>query len=103
MGPEMAAIFVPLGFFAMVIAIVVGRPMVQAYAKRVSSESGNPHIPPEVLMRLERMEQSIDSIAVEVERISEGQRFTTRLLSEVRDAAPALQGRTFPSGGQSSP
>ncbi len=103
MGPEMAAIFVPLGFFAMVIAIVVGRPMVQAYAKRVSSESGNPHIPPEVLMRLERMEQSIDSIAVEVERISEGQRFTTKLLSEVRDAAPAPQGRTFPSGGQSSP
>ncbi|MEJ7760859.1 MAG: hypothetical protein WKF55_14860 [Gemmatimonadaceae bacterium] len=103
MGPEMAAIFVPLGFFAMVIAIVVGRPMVQAYAKRVSNESGNPQIPPEVLMRLERMEQSIDSIAVEVERISEGQRFTTKLLSEVRDAAPALQERTFPSGGQSSP
>jgi len=102
MGPEMAAIFVPLGFFAMVIAIVVGRPMVQAYAKRVTSESGNSRIPPEVLMRLERMEQSIDSIAVEVERISEGQRFTTRLLSEVRDAAPALQGRAFPPGGQSS-
>jgi hypothetical protein len=28
------------------------------------------------------MEQSIDAIAVEVERISEGQRFTTKLLSE---------------------
>jgi hypothetical protein len=33
------------------------------------------------------MEQAIDSIAVEVERISEGQRFTTRLLSD-RIAAP---------------
>jgi hypothetical protein len=32
--------------------------------------------------RLERMEHSIDAIAVEVERISEGQRFTTKLLSE---------------------
>ena len=30
--------------------------------------------------------QAIDAIAVEVERISEGQRFTTRLLSERRDA-----------------
>ena len=34
--------------------------------------------------------QAIDAIAVEVERISEGQRFTTRLLSERRDGiAPA--------------
>jgi hypothetical protein len=32
--------------------------------------------------RLERMEQAIDSIAIEVERVSEGQRFVTRLLSE---------------------
>ncbi|HEY0997558.1 MAG TPA: hypothetical protein VGD77_16320, partial [Gemmatimonadaceae bacterium] len=32
--------------------------------------------------RLTRIEQAVDSIAVEVERISEGQRFTTRLLSE---------------------
>jgi hypothetical protein len=28
------------------------------------------------------MEQAIDSIAVEVERISEGQRYTTKLLSD---------------------
>ena len=32
--------------------------------------------------KLERMEQAIDSVAVEVERISEGQRFTTKLLSD---------------------
>jgi hypothetical protein len=32
--------------------------------------------------RLARIEQSIDAIALEVERISEGQRFTTQLLSE---------------------
>jgi hypothetical protein len=38
------------------------------------------------MTRLERMEQSIDAIAVEVERISEGQRFTTKLLSESNDA-----------------
>ncbi len=37
--------------------------------------------------RLQRLEQAVDSIAIEVERISEGQRFTTRLLSEQRDAA----------------
>jgi hypothetical protein len=32
--------------------------------------------------RLERIEQAIDSIALEVERISEAQRFTTKLLAE---------------------
>jgi hypothetical protein len=32
--------------------------------------------------RLKRLERAVDAIAVEVERISEGQRFTTKLLSE---------------------
>lgn len=32
--------------------------------------------------RLTRIEQAIDAMAVEVERISEGQRFTTKLLAE---------------------
>lgn len=37
--------------------------------------------------RLARMEQAIDSIAIEVERVSEGQRFVTRLLAEARPQA----------------
>ena len=36
----------------------------------------------ETELRLQRMEQAIDAIAVEVERMSEAQRFTTRLLAE---------------------
>ena len=32
--------------------------------------------------RLERIEQAIDTVAVEVERISEAQRFTSKLLAE---------------------
>ncbi len=35
--------------------------------------------------RLERLEQGVEAIAIEVERISEGQRFVTRLLSETRE------------------
>ncbi len=37
---------------------------------------------PETTQRLERMEQAIDSIAIEIERVSEGQRFVTRILAE---------------------
>jgi len=36
----------------------------------------------EMAQRLGRMEQAIDATAVEVERISEAQRFTTKLLVE---------------------
>ena len=32
--------------------------------------------------RLARIEQAVDAMAIEVERISEGQRFTTKLLSD---------------------
>jgi hypothetical protein len=41
----------------------------------------------ESTQRLERMEQAMDAIAIEIERVSEGQRFVTRLLSEQRGAA----------------
>lgn len=39
----------------------------------------------ESMQRLERMEQAMDAIAIEIERVSEGQRFVTRLLSEQRN------------------
>jgi hypothetical protein len=86
-GPE---IIVPLGGMTMVVAIVVGRPFVNAWAKKLENESRRPALPPEVASRLERMEQSIDAIAVEVERISEGQRFTTKLLAETKDTLHSL-------------
>jgi hypothetical protein len=40
--------------------------------------------------RLARIEQAMESVAIEVERISEGQRFTTRILSErTRESLPS--------------
>ena len=36
--------------------------------------------------RFERLEQAVDSIAIEVERISESQRFAVKLLAERNDA-----------------
>lgn len=47
---------------------------------------------PDTSARLERIEQAIDSIAIEVERVSEGQRFVTRLMADGRgNALPAGQ------------
>ena len=38
--------------------------------------------------RLARIEQAVDAIALEVERISEGQRFPTKLLSDQNQMLP---------------
>jgi hypothetical protein len=38
--------------------------------------------------RFERMEQTVESIAIEMERVSEGQRFVTKLLSERASPRP---------------
>ena len=89
MGPEIA---VPLGAFVTAIVLAVGVPLARAYSRRMDAESRNPQIPGEFSARLERMEQAIDSVALEVERISEGQRFTTKLLSEGRSASGASTG-----------
>jgi hypothetical protein len=43
----------------------------------------------EIAERMNRIETAVDATAIEVERISEGQRFTTRLLAD-RAGAPAL-------------
>ena len=40
--------------------------------------------------RLARLESAVESIAIEVERISEGQRFTTRLLTEQKQQPLSL-------------
>jgi hypothetical protein len=64
-----------------------GFPLARAYAKKIERGNDTARVPSDVSARLERMEQAIDSIAVEVERISEGQRFTTKLLAERSGAA----------------
>ncbi len=45
-------------------------------------ETARPAVAPANDDRLQRIEQAVDAIAIEVERISEGQRFTSKLLSE---------------------
>ena len=91
MGP---AIIVPIGAFVMAIIISIGVPLARAYSRRMDAETRNPRIPDELARRLERMEQALEAVAIEVERISEGQRFTTKLLSEGKGAGEARQIQT---------
>jgi hypothetical protein len=79
MNPD---VLVPLGAYAAAIMLAIGIPLTRAYVRRMDAESKQPRIPTDVAQRLERMEQTLDAVAIEVERISEGQRFTTKLLSD---------------------
>jgi hypothetical protein len=74
---------IAFGFFIMVAAIIIGYPLMRAIAKRI--ERGAPHpaqIPNDVRDQLQQISASVDAIAIEVERVSEGQRFTTKMLTD---------------------
>lgn len=71
-----------LGVCATVAISVVA--IAQAYVRSIeaSRKSTRAELDPNVQDRMSRIEQAVDAIAIEVERMSEGQRFTTRLLAE---------------------
>lgn len=76
---------ISLAFFAMIAFIIVGLSLARAFGRRMDrSAPAAPVIPREVRDQLQQISQSVDAIAIEVERISEGQRFTTKLLADKR-------------------
>lgn len=82
-------VMVPIVLFVSTAVTTIGYPIARSIARRMDRQPLQPTMPPDVGARLERMEQAIDSIAIEVERISEGQRFTTKLLAERNNNAPS--------------
>lgn len=84
-------VFVLGGMFIFVVLL----PLSIAYARRIWRRSAAvvTSLPQEVMDRLTRLDHAVDSIAVEVERIGEGQRFMTRVLAEKAPSAAALGGQ----------
>jgi len=78
----LSPLMIPIALFICVAASAIGVPIARAYARRIERGPREESMPMELNTRLERMEQALDSIAIEVERISEAQRFTTKLLAE---------------------
>ena len=77
--------------------IFVLGPLAFAAARMMWKRAGRPAAPPAIsgdaARRLERLEQGMDAIAIEIERVSEGQRFVTRLLSEAHNTPLAISQR----------
>jgi len=63
------------------VTAIVGLPLVRAWARRLEQRNP-PSAPSDVTARLARIETAVDSIALEVERIAEAQRFLTKLQTE---------------------
>ncbi len=73
---------IPIAGMIMIIVIVIGIPLVRSYTRRMERRDELTPRARDMDARLERIERTIDAMAVEVERVSEGQRFVTRLLAE---------------------
>lgn len=76
------------------IVLAIGGGTVVALAKvwfhRLEQRDRARALPDETNERLLRIEQAVDAIAIEVERMSESQRFTQRILAERLPPSPAL-------------
>ena len=79
--------------FSAVLVMVFAIPFSIAYARRIWRRGAQvvSAIPSEIYDRFNRIDQAIDSIAVEVERVGENQRYLTRVMAEQRGigAGPA--------------
>ena len=80
----MPQVIVMLGAFAAAVILVLGTQIVRAYSRKAEVDARSVRPSDDVTYRLERIEHAIEAMAIEVERITEGQRFTTKLLSESR-------------------
>ena len=79
-----------VGVLAFLIFFLVILPITVAYTRRLWKKAGTAvmTLPVELYERMTRLEQSVEAVAIEVERIGEGQRFMTRVLSEQREPQP---------------
>jgi hypothetical protein len=78
-------------------------PFVIAYSRRIWHRSSPHSVDLENSPRLQRIEQAIESIAVEVERIGEAQRFTTKLLADRQPDAVARMAMSRKDPGTITP
>ena len=79
LGATIALVSVLTGVGVLAAAFAGAYFMGKSRAQQETMRSGRD---PELMQRVARIEQVVEATALEIERISEGQRFTTRLLSE---------------------
>ncbi len=82
--PDNAVPIVGIVFGTIMIMVIV-TPIIKAVIRAVERRHlppSQPALPADLGARLDRIEQTVESIAVEIERVAESQRFLTRLQTE---------------------
>jgi len=84
---------VAVGFFIMCAVIAVGRPLSKAIGRVIERRAGAVKLDGGMAEQLQRIEQSVEAMSIEVERISESQRYMVKLQDRAA-AAPLGSGKS---------
>ena len=87
------AVDISIAFFIMIAVMVVGWPIARAFGRRIERRGQVATLDAGTMDQLQRIEQAVDAMAIEVERISESQRFMARLQSESAQPLPSMPSR----------
>ena len=98
--------FTLINFAGLIFAVGVGEPMhaaihailtvfgVVAYGvTRTRSTAQTDALPPETAERLKHLEQSVDALAIGIERVGEAQRYQTKILDDKSKVTPPKKDR----------
>lgn len=82
------AVDISIAMFVSLAFIVVGLPIARAFGRRMDARSqglatGGANLGPQIA----QLQDSVDAMAIEMERITEAQRFQSKLLSERKETA----------------
>lgn len=80
------AVDITVALCSTLVVLVLGAPLLRFWLRKVERRQAQQQLDAAVAARLAQLEQHVDTVAVELERVSEGQRYFTRLL-EAREGA----------------
>ena len=81
------AVDISIAFFIMCAVMVIGWPIARAFGKRLEKSGQGAAISPAVGEQLQRIEQAVEAMSIEVERISESQRYLAKLHAPANEPA----------------
>ena len=85
------AVDISIAFFIMVAVILIGWPLARAMGRRLERRADAPALPdPAMSGQLQRIEQAVEAMSIEIERISESQRFLAKLQNGASPERSAL-------------
>jgi hypothetical protein len=79
------AVDIAIGFFVMCAVMVIGWPISRSLGRRLERRGEQSAVGPALAEQLQRIEQAVEAMSIEVERISESQRFMAKLQGAASD------------------